>query len=111
MALLDANGDALAASRALLLETLFPLAQDEWPQVARPVRTWLARKRAATPAGQPHEQGPFCAHLPANEPTASRTCSTELTVSASMWQRGWLAMTLCRGCAWRSVCEQLGCTS
>jgi len=47
MALLDADGAALAGSRALLLETLFTLAQDEWPQVASPVRAWLRRRRAA----------------------------------------------------------------
>ena len=52
VALLEADGHALAGSRALLLETLFTLAQDEWPQVERPVRAWLSRKRAAAAVGR-----------------------------------------------------------
>ncbi len=57
IALLDADGRALAGSQALLLETLFTLAQDEWPQVERPVRAWLARKRAAAAKGQHGDPG------------------------------------------------------
>ena len=57
IALLDADCRALTDSRALLLETLFTLAQDEWPQVERPVRAWLARKRAAAVKGQHGDPG------------------------------------------------------
>lgn len=57
IALLNADATALAGTRALLLETLFTLAQDEWPQVEGPVRAWLARKRAAAVPAQPQGSG------------------------------------------------------
>ncbi len=84
MALLDAGGAALAGSRALLLETLFTLAQDEWPQVAGPVRAWLRRRRAAG-VRQSREPGcMFMLDLPAGMPKASCTCGIQLTACASM---------------------------
>ena len=90
MGLLDAGGAALAGSRVLLLETLFTLAQDEWPQVAGPVRAWLGRKRAEA-ALQADEPGfGFCLISFLALRDAPRACRASLTACAPLQQLPWL---------------------
>ena len=65
MQLLESCSPTLPAAAPLLLEVLFTLAQDDWPQVACPVRAWLAnQRRTAEDAAQRPLPGKSCSSKP-----------------------------------------------
>jgi hypothetical protein len=79
MDLLDNCSGTLQNSTENLLEAVFTLAQDEWPQVATPCREWLSKK--ATLPDQAPGRGPLREGMPGTPEGTVVGIASRLTAS------------------------------